>query len=309
MAKQPNGTVKEIELDMNSLLMPLALIISALIISIPLSLSIYFGLKDAGLGGVGGTVSAYECDPTDPLSKDCYLSYAETVGIDVDDFQSCYDAKKFDKAIAEEIKYGEQIGVQGTPSILLGENKGGDKMQGFFVGSGVTKADLSELISVIEKDGINRAVDSWKSKQTAGLATYETQLRDYYTQQGQSGDTLANSVKTGLDQRRQEIETEAALKEYTFGDGLLRGDKDTKAVVMEFSDYECPYCLRFAQGETGQYIKEQSDEGKILFIYRDFPLESIHPKARGAANAARCAGDQDKYFEFHDKLFKVDSEE
>lgn len=296
---------REIELDVNALLMPLALIVSALIISIPLSLSIYFGLKDANLGSAVESASAAECDPADPLNKDCLVSYAEDLGLDIDEFQSCYEAKKFDEQVGKELSYGEEIGVQGTPSVLAGENKNG-KMRGIFVGSGVTKNQLEQFLSDVEKNGVNKAAEEWKKTQLAGLSAYETQLRDYYTQQGQTGDTLKNSVSSGLNTRKQEIESETQVKEYTYGDGLRRGNEDAKAVVMEFSDYECPYCQRFAQAEVGKYIKEQSDSGKLLFVYRDFPLESIHPKARGAANAARCAGAQDKYFEYHDKLFKVE---
>jgi protein-disulfide isomerase len=74
---------------------------------------------------------------------------------------------------------------------------------------------------------------------------------------------------------------------------------------MEFSDYERPYCYTFASETLVDVKSELIDKGKAKYVFRDFPLEDIHPKARPAANAARCAGDQGKYFEYHDKLFSI----
>lgn len=85
-------------------------------------------------------------------------------------------------------------------------------------------------------------------------------------------------------------------------DAIL-GDKNAPVTIVEFSDYECPYCARF-QSETLSLIKEQYiDTGKVRLIYRDFPL-SFHPNAQKAAEAAECAGDQGKYYEMHDMLFE-----
>jgi protein-disulfide isomerase len=295
----------EVELDVKTLLMPLAIVISAVIISIPISLSIYFGLRDAGLGGGGGTAQAAECDPTTPFSKDCLTEKASKLNMDANRFRSCLDSNQFDSIVQEELDYGNEIGIQGTPTIYFGENKG-DKVSGINVGASITETDLDELSKKLNEGGIKAAADYWKKKQTDGLGAYETQLRDYYSQQGQSGSALDSTVKTALNQRKAEIEEEVKVKDLTVGQGQLRGNKDAKPVLMEFSDYECPYCKSYAQG-IGKSIKTNFvDPGKVLFIYRDFPLESIHPNARRGANAARCAADQGKYFEMHDAIFAVE---
>lgn len=81
------------------------------------------------------------------------------------------------------------------------------------------------------------------------------------------------------------------------------GSADAPITVVEFSDYQCPFCLRHDQ-ETLPKLKEQYiDTGKVKYVFMDFPLDSIHPQARAAAGAAECAGAQGKYWEMHDKLF------
>jgi len=80
------------------------------------------------------------------------------------------------------------------------------------------------------------------------------------------------------------------------------GPVDAPVTVIEFSDFQCPFCSRFWD-QTLPQIK-QAYEGKVKFVYRDFPLTSIHPYAEKAAEAAECADDQDKFWEYHDLLFQ-----
>jgi len=70
--------------------------------------------------------------------------------------------------------------------------------------------------------------------------------------------------------------------------------------VVEFSDYQCPAC-RAAEPVIQRLMSEYS--GKIRFVFMDYPLDSIHPYAQKAAEAAECAGDQGKYWEYHDLLY------
>ena len=81
------------------------------------------------------------------------------------------------------------------------------------------------------------------------------------------------------------------------------GDDNAKVTIIEFSDFQCPYCGRFYEQSEKQIITDYVDTGKVKFVYRDFPLDSIHPNARPAANAAECVNEQGKFWEFHDKLF------
>jgi protein-disulfide isomerase len=79
------------------------------------------------------------------------------------------------------------------------------------------------------------------------------------------------------------------------------GPEDAEIVVVEFSDFQCPFCRKFHQ-ETYQALLD-AYPGQIRFVYRNLPLTQIHPDAMGAAVASLCANDQDAYWDYHDKLF------
>lgn len=71
--------------------------------------------------------------------------------------------------------------------------------------------------------------------------------------------------------------------------------------IVEFSDFQCPYCKRFRDQTFDALIEQYGDQ--IRIVYRDFPLDSIHPEARKAAEAAECADDQGKFWEYHDLVY------
>lgn len=84
----------------------------------------------------------------------------------------------------------------------------------------------------------------------------------------------------------------------------IMGKKDAPITLIEFSDYQCPFCRRFFQTTLPALQAEYIDTGKVRYVFRDFPLDGIHPQARKAAEAAQCAGEQDKYWAMHDLLFQ-----
>lgn len=86
-------------------------------------------------------------------------------------------------------------------------------------------------------------------------------------------------------------------------DDAVLGNANASVTIIEFSDFECPYCGKFFT-ETLPLIKQNYiNTGKVKLVYRDFPL-SFHPDSEKAAEAAECAGEQSKYWEMHDKLFE-----
>src|SRR6266581_7174711 len=82
------------------------------------------------------------------------------------------------------------------------------------------------------------------------------------------------------------------------------GDEKAPIAIVEFSDYQCQYCGQHANQVLPQIIKDYVNTGKVRYFLRDLPIEAIHPQAFKAAEAARCAGEQGKYWEMHDRLFK-----
>jgi protein-disulfide isomerase len=79
------------------------------------------------------------------------------------------------------------------------------------------------------------------------------------------------------------------------------GREDAPVTMVEFTDYQCPFCRRFETESFAQLKKEYIDTGKLRFVSRDLPLE-FHPNAPGAAVAARCAGEQNKFWEMRDAM-------
>ena len=80
------------------------------------------------------------------------------------------------------------------------------------------------------------------------------------------------------------------------------GDPNAPIKIEEFSDFQCPYCARFHEETEWQITNSYVTDGKVLFVYRSFG-DFIGPESKAAAEAAYCAGDQNKYWEFHDILF------
>lgn len=86
-------------------------------------------------------------------------------------------------------------------------------------------------------------------------------------------------------------------------DDPFQGAPDAPVTIIEFSDFQCPFCGRFFENTLPEIKRNYIDTGKVKFVYRDFPLENIHPSANKAAEAANCASDQGKFWEYHDLLF------
>ncbi len=85
-------------------------------------------------------------------------------------------------------------------------------------------------------------------------------------------------------------------------DDPMKGEKNAKVTIIEFSDFQCPFCARFYTQTLPQLEKEYISTGKAKLVFRDLPL-SFHENAQKAAEASECADDQGKFWEYHDKLF------
>jgi protein-disulfide isomerase len=82
------------------------------------------------------------------------------------------------------------------------------------------------------------------------------------------------------------------------------GDVKAPLAIVEFGDYQCPYCGLHASETLPQIVTGYVKAGKVRYFFKDFPVESLHPQAFKAAEAARCAGEQGKYWGMHDRLLK-----
>lgn len=90
----------------------------------------------------------------------------------------------------------------------------------------------------------------------------------------------------------------------TVADAPLLGPRNAKVTLVDFSDYQCPYCRRHVQVTLPEIVKEYVKTGKVRYVFRDFPIAALHPKAHKLHEAAYCAGEQDRYWEMHARLFE-----
>lgn len=127
-----------------------------------------------------------------------------------------------------------------------------------------------------------------------------------------------DALKAGQEQLRKDLEElkailkpapESAIMTAPPGmtapiaDAPARGAASAPVVMLEFSDYECPFCGRFVRDTFPAVDREYIQTGKVKHVFRAFPLESIHKNAFKAHEAAMCAAAQGKYWALHDQLF------
>ncbi|MDE1872309.1 MAG: thioredoxin domain-containing protein [Thaumarchaeota archaeon] len=119
---------------------------------------------------------------------------------------------------------------------------------------------------------------------------------------GNAFDT-SSQTSTGIQTSPQQPNPSNTLSVQTLienGSPVL-GDPNAKITIVEWGDYQCTYCHLFHQNTKDQLIQEYVNTGKVNFVFRDFPLNG--PDSILAAEAAYCAGDQNKYWQYHDELY------
>jgi protein-disulfide isomerase len=86
------------------------------------------------------------------------------------------------------------------------------------------------------------------------------------------------------------------------------GDPDAPIHVIEFTDYQCPFCQRYATETMPAVMENLVESGRVFYAIKDLPLDRLHPEARSASVAARCAGEQDAYLPMHDAVFAAQAD-
>jgi protein-disulfide isomerase len=122
----------------------------------------------------------------------------------------------------------------------------------------------------------------------------------------------ADEILTELRQIRQLLERQAqaqakapaepARAKINLEGAEVLGSKTAPLTIVEFTDYQCPFCQRFHVNVFGDLKREYIDTGKVRFYSRDLPLDLIHPNAHRAAEAARCAAEQHQFWTLRDAM-------
>lgn len=111
------------------------------------------------------------------------------------------------------------------------------------------------------------------------------------------GNSTAQIGGSGANQPVGKIDVKVGSNDHVLG------NKNAKVTIVEFSDFQCPFCRSFWNGALSQIKKDYIDTGKAKFVYKHFPLD-FHPGAKPAAEGSECASEQGKFWEMHDKIFE-----
>ena len=113
-------------------------------------------------------------------------------------------------------------------------------------------------------------------------------------------------IKTAPTQQTQQPTQSAVPQVFSVSldDDPVKGNPDAPITIVEFSDFQCPFCSRFFDQTLPLIQENYIDTGKVKYVYKDLPLDNLHPNARPAHIAAECADEQGKFWEYHDILFE-----
>lgn len=165
------------------------------------------------------------------------------------------------------------------------------------------KTEVTSKVPAVSDAEVTAFMIQNKARLQGDEAELRPKVRDYLRNQKAQGSRHAY-----LANLQQRVKVERFLEEpepiriaVSAGDAFARGPKDAPVTIVEFSDFQCPFCSRVVDTlkEVVRLYPKQ-----IRLAYRDFPIADLHPKAQKAAEAARCAGEQGKFWEYHDRLFE-----
>lgn len=127
--------------------------------------------------------------------------------------------------------------------------------------------------------------------------------RVQYLEKGSTTTTAQTVQPTGIKTAPSAPSPADVLKKLTNPRLPIRGNNNAKVSIVDFSDFECPFCARFFSDTLSQLTKEYIDSGKVKLEYRHYPLP-FHSQAKPLAIASECANNQGKFWEMHDKIFE-----
>ncbi|QQG44757.1 MAG: thioredoxin domain-containing protein [Candidatus Roizmanbacteria bacterium] len=224
---------------------------------------LFFKVKSLEQQGKQPTANIQNNQAASPLSVDNLKNYAKNLKLDQNKFNACLDKGQKKDALTADLNQGSNLGVRGTPGFFV---------NGKFLGGAFPFEFFKEIIDK-EINGTG----------SVNCSDYSTDLQQYC---GSSPDKPFNPNPKSVDL------------------GILppKGPPNAKVTLVEFSDFQCPYCIR-AYPTVKQILQTYLND--VKFVYKQFPLTNIHPFAQKAGEASLCAADQGKFWEYHDKLFET----
>lgn len=213
-------------------------------------------------------------DPTD-----FFAVQAAEIGADMTAFQACYADSAEQQAFVEaSLAEGEALDFTGTPSFNFVTDEG-DNFTLVGAQPYTVFADYVETIAA------------------GGTPEDPSQAQRQQTEQGDGGIPYWATAEG--------LAPDPDNPGMTIAGDYYRGDPEAPMVVVEFSDFQCPFCQRHTLQTQPVLDEEFVDSGEVMWVFKHFPVQSTHPQAVSAALASECAGQQEAFWPMHDLLFET----
>lgn len=199
-----------------------------------------------------------------------FANLVKDIGADQTQYQACIDGGEKEAVVAQGVAEAMEKGFSGTPSFQFVRE---------------STAEAFPLVGAQPYDQFAGLIDTLVAGGTPETAQEEPSSNEIPFW------ATADGLKPDPDRPDQ-----------TMAGDFYRGNPDAKVVIIEFSDFQCPFCRKHTL-ETQPILDEQFvATDQILWVFKHFPL-TIHPQAPAAGAAAECAAEQGQFWEMHDKLF------
>jgi protein-disulfide isomerase len=200
---------------------------------------------------------------------DLFAGYAVELGLDRNSFARCLSSGRYDSAVQESIDEAFSLGINGTPFFFV---------NGYPLSGALPAHVFAYVVELAEEDQLGEALAE---------AAAEQQRQQQEQQQQAQGPPQPVDVP--------------------IGDAFTLGRADAPITIVEYTDYQCSFCRRHAV-QTLPLLQQYVENGTVRYVFKDFPLTAIHDQAVKAAEAVRCAGDQNARLEMHHRVFEKQEE-
>ena len=241
-------------------------------------------------------VHNWGCRPSNPSEK-----VAEVDGIVVTRAELDRSGGKALSALREQLyRYERQKLDEYIGAVLLGREA---KSKGVSV-STLLDQEVAGKVTPVAEIEIESFYASKKERLRVELDKVHDQIRDYLREQKYEArkNEYLKSLRAGA-KVVSFLKTPAVFRaDVSVAGAPIRGSEKAVVTIVKFEDFQCPFC-KTVQPTFKELLKRY--DGKVRLIHKDLPLDAIHPQARQAAEAARCAGEQGKFWEYHDLLYGI----
>ena len=193
-----------------------------------------------------------------------FASYGETLDLEMDTFSNCLEENKYRDEVQADYEIGISRGVSSTPSFFINEQP--------LIGAQPLEV-FNQAIALINDGGSIAAAPE------------------------------PNNTQTGELPAEYAVPTPASIPIEAENVAWSAGDPDAPVQIVEFTDYQCPFCQQYAVETFPTLFTEMIESGRVFYAIKDLPLDNIHSEAIVAATAVRCAGEQEAYKAMHDAVF------